>query len=213
MARLVIYDRTTKEIVHSQGEAEGNKLTLDLADRIMQRKELSVDDYAALLVDETIDCSVMPSMKVNDSGSGVEQKEEDLLEFKEKALKKISDDYDKTCKGKDPVTGRGIYVDCLVGETTYRMNAGRNATETFESGLTLAERNGESQTFIVDFYDDVFAGVAVADAQEVNRLQGNDSRVHYQEKQAFRAAISAAATVQEVKNTSALAVFSVNIES
>jgi cellobiose phosphorylase len=135
--------------------------------------------------------------------------EQGLQALKENLYRTMVHRYESVKAGIDPDTQQPIYVDCTVGADTYRMNAGMNAANTFDQGLRLAAQNGEATTFVVDFYDQVHENVPLADAQEINRQQSLDARVHYQEKQGFKAAIAAATIVVEVKAINI--VFSINI--
>jgi len=88
---------------------------------------------------------------------------------------KAKENYNTVCGGDDPATGQSIYVDCEVNGTTYRMNAGRNAADTFDKGLRLAQQNGETHTFVVDFYNQVHEDVPIADAFVINLQQSISS--------------------------------------
>jgi len=113
---------------------------------------------------------------------------------------KAKHNYETVCGGHDPETGKQIYVDCVVGGQTVRMNAGRNAAETFDKGLRLAQMNNESATFVVDFYNVISQNVPIASAFAINLQQSLDARNHYVEYQVMKGQLAAAQTVAAVRS-------------
>ncbi len=114
-------------------------------------------------------------------------------------LKEAKSRYQSICSGTDPTTNKSIYVDCIVGETTYRMNAGRKASETLFFALQKAQLKGAEQYFLVDVYDDLHAGVPIADCLAVNVAQGDDAETHYLQYQMMKKAIGEANNAAEVR--------------
>lgn len=129
---------------------------------------------------------------------------------KGQAMDELRRRYRAVQDGVDPTTGKRIYVDCTVGETTYRMNAGRKAAETHDAGVRLADDNGETETFIVDFYDETHYAVPIAAARAVAKAQALDARDHYIQYQQRKQQIAAAQTVAEVRAIDLK--FAVNVE-
>jgi len=159
---------------------------------------LAEDDYYGVVVEGRL--TTLEAIKTLKIENGVAvSRGETVEEAKSRALAEVKSKYLQVCGGKDPVTGKAIYVDCLAGGTAYRMNAGRVAAETLKSGVDLAESNGLTEYFLVDFYDGKYEPVAMADIKEVNRIQGNDSAIHYLRKGELKELINAATTVEEVQ--------------
>jgi hypothetical protein len=131
--------------------------------------------------------------------SAAEQWMEDIAGSKRAKLDELKMAYGQVCAGIDPATQKQIYVDCVVGETTYRMNAGRQASETLFFALQKAQQKGIQEYFLVDFYDEIHQGVPMSDCFAVNMQQGDDAEVHYITKQGLKAAIGSAETVAQLR--------------
>lgn len=190
MSTVIVY-KESGDIVWSQS---GNG-SLAMVDQAMQRMGIA-DPVSAILVDEDIHPSTIRQMKVID---GVPVFYETVDQAKEKAFNNLRRTYLSVCDGIDPVTKQRIYVDCTVGETTYRMDAGRKPAETHDGGIRLAEQSGEETTFVVDFNNDVHYAVPIAEAKQIALQQAQDARNHYIEYQTFKQQIAGCSTVEEVR--------------
>lgn len=136
---------------------------------------------------------------------------ETVSEAQNKALKIVARSYAKICLGKDPVTGKDIYVDCVTDIGTFRMNAGETAAKTMDNGYTGFLSMGLStMPYIRDFYNENHYEIPWNVAKQVRDKQFYDGTIYYAAKGAMVDAINAATTVEEVQaiNTN----FSVNVE-
>jgi len=115
------------------------------------------------------------------------------------ALSKVEKDYSDLCRGTDPVSKNRIYVDCVVGEDTYRMNAGRNAALNMDSGVRIFERSGATtMPEIRDFYDNNHLNVPMAVAISISVQQGADALSYWRRKGEIVDAINSATTLEEI---------------
>lgn len=190
MSTVIVY-KEDGNIVWSQS---GNG-SLAMVDEAMQRMGVT-EPVSAILVDEDIHPSAIKQMKVID-GQAVFH--ETLGQAQIKALDSLKRCYLTLCEGVDPVTKQRIYVDCTVGEDTYRMDAGRKPAETHDAGIRLTVQAGEETTFVVDYNNEVHYGVAVGVAQNIALQQALDARNHYIQYQMFKQQIAGCTTVEEVK--------------
>jgi len=114
---------------------------------------------------------------------------------------KVKDIYGIICDGRDPITKKQIYVDCVVGETTYRMNAGKDAAEKMDAGVRIFERQGSPVMPIIrDFHNVNHTNLPMADAIAISVLQGADALGHWMQYGQKVDAINSAQTVQEVRD-------------
>lgn len=119
--------------------------------------------------------------------------------IKKQKLDEAKQRYAAVSAGRCPDTGKPIFINCNVDGQTLRMNAGRVAAETFDSGLRLAERSGATTTTVVDFYDDHHVAASLDVAQQVNMQQAHDAQTHYFAYQRMKAQIRAAQTVSQIR--------------
>jgi hypothetical protein len=119
--------------------------------------------------------------------------------IKRQKLDEAKQGYTAMCAGSCPDTGAQIYVDCTVNGQTFRMNAGRIAAETLDSGVRFAERSGATTTTIVDFYDNQHHDIPLEVAQQVNMQQAQDAQEHYFAYQRMKEQIRAANSPTEVR--------------
>lgn len=123
-----------------------------------------------------------------------------LNKIKSDSLSQLKKHYSLVCNGTDPTTGKDIYVDCIAGGTTYRMNAGKTAAENMDAGVRIFELSGADHMPVVrDFYNVNHTNVPIADARSIALQQGADALNHWQQKGAMVDAINSATTVEEVQ--------------
>ena len=183
------------DVVWSQTGSESNPVSVELGEMVKLKKGLT--DCDVYYTDDVLTPQLAKKMKI---GAGGYYLPEDINQEREDKLRTAKRFYEAVCAGDDPETGQSIYVDCEVNGTTYRMNAGRNAADTFDKGLRLAQQNGETHTFVVDFYNQVHEDVPIADAFAINLQQSLDARTHYIEYQVMKGQLAAAQTVAEVRS-------------
>ena len=120
---------------------------------------------------------------------------ESVEELRARKLVEVYNKYYSVCNCIDPETGKVMYVDCLVGGVTYRMNAGKLASNTMKEGIELAEAQGfTAMPEVRDFNNVNWANVSVVDAREINKIQGVDAYMHWAAKCAFIDSIRSATT-------------------
>jgi len=127
------------------------------------------------------------------------EKLQGLDTIKAKTFEALKDNYLSISEGIDPTTKQRIYVDCTVGETIYRMDAGRKPAETHDAGVRLAIQTSETSTFVVDFNNEVHYSVPLPTAQAIALQQAMDARSQYLEYQLKKQQIAAAQTVADVR--------------
>ena len=115
------------------------------------------------------------------------------------ALTATSEAYQQICNGKDPVTGRQIYVDCTVGETTYRMNAGKEAAKSMDEGVRYERVGATHMPVVRDFYNVNHENVPIADAISISLQQGADALTYWQSKCVMVDAIASADSVGDLE--------------
>ena len=114
---------------------------------------------------------------------------------------KLKKNYETVCSGYDPVTGKQIYADCVVGDVTYRMNAGRDAAEKMDGGVRIFEYQGSPVMPIIrDFYNTNHINLPLAVAMSISVQQGVDALGHWVQYGQKVDAIKNAQTVQEVRD-------------
>lgn len=136
------------------------------------------------------------------------EKLQGLDAIKQQQFEALKNSHLTVSEGSDPTTGKRMYVDCVVGTETYRMDAGNLAAEKHNGGIRLAEMSEEETTFVVDFNNEVHYAVPIAAAKAIALQQAQDARNHYIEYQMFKQQIDGAATVAELRALSQ--VFTVN---
>jgi hypothetical protein len=119
--------------------------------------------------------------------------------IREQRLDEARQGYAEVCAGRCPNTGAQIYVDCIVDGQTFRMNAGKTAAETFDSGIRLAERSGATSVTVVDFYDVQHSGISLESAQQINMQQSQDAQEYYFTYQRMKEQIRAVRSPTEVR--------------
>ena len=128
-----------------------------------------------------------------------EEKTFTLRELKDIILATVSTNYKIICEGKDPTTGKPIYVDCTFGDTTYRMNTGKDAATAMDSGVRIYERGGATHMPIVrDFNNTNHLNVPMDEAISISLQQGADAIGYWQQKGAMVDAINTATTETEL---------------
>jgi hypothetical protein len=120
-----------------------------------------------------------------------------LDDVKAEVAAKVKKDYLSLVGGVSPSGGR-IYVDCVVGDTTYRMDAGEQAASRMDGGFRTAEELGEIMTPVRDYYNTDHY-LPIEEARQIRNQQALDARSYWLRKCELNGYIAAAATVKELR--------------
>lgn len=187
----LIYKQATEEILYAF--PEGTDI-----DAVLATVGLDTTMVGQVIVDGGFSTRMAKDAFSITSGNAV-PRVETLAEAQHKAFKRLKINYLALCEGVDPATGQRVYVDCMVGETTYRMDAGRKPAETHNAGIRLAIQTNETSTFVVDFNNEIHYSVPLPTAQAIALQQAIDARSQYVEYQLKKQQIAAARTVADVR--------------
>ena len=123
-----------------------------------------------------------------------------LSDVKAARLAELQAAYASLTKGIDPATGKHIYVDCVVGGQTYRMNAGETAAQRMDAGIRLAQEVGWQDVPIVrDFHNQNHNNVPLALAKLIRNQQAQHALGIWAQKGQLTDQINACATIQDVR--------------
>ena len=126
---------------------------------------------------------------------------DNINRLKDILLLSVADKYAKVCDGKDPSTGKDIYVDCLTANETFRMNAGQIAATNMDAGVRIFELLGASYMPVVrNFYNENYVNVSIQDARSIALQQGADAITYWQRKGELVDQINACTTVSELES-------------
>lgn len=206
MNTLVVYNKNTFEPVFTQ-KLDPKSVPEEMAQVVMSMLGVTTNTHTSLICEGDYPLHVFKRVKSITNAGTVVDRQETLSEVKEKALKKVKRKYNQVCEGIDPETGKDIYVDCA----GYRMNAGQNAAFLLDAGVRLADRLGQTRLSVIrDFNNNDRPDVPIALALQISTLQAADAMRYWTQKNQMVDAISAASTVEEVKNLNLI--FDVNTE-
>lgn len=105
-----------------------------------------------------------------------------------------SRNYLTVCGGRNPETGGGISVNC----NGYIMDAGKDAAQSLDAGVRLAEELGYTTMTIRDF-NNANHTVSIDTAKEIRKIQSADAHSHWVKKAQIVDAINAATTIEELE--------------
>lgn len=118
---------------------------------------------------------------------------------KESLNQVVIDKYKSICQGVDPETDSRIYVNCSVGNTIYKMDAGQEAATNMDAGVRIFELSGADYMPIVrDFNNTNHTNVPIADARSIALQQGAYALTLWQQKGAKIDAIAGAESVSDL---------------
>lgn len=123
-----------------------------------------------------------------------------LAELKRLKLAELNDIYVAAMNGVDKVTGKQIYVNCIVAENTFKMNAGYNAAQTLDAGIRLAAELGAPvMNQIRDFHNGMHPNIPIEIARAIRVQQALHATTIWERKGQLKDLIDAATTVAELK--------------
>lgn len=125
------------------------------------------------------------------------EKTRPLDEVKVEVVSDIKKRYLSLVNGVSPSGGR-IYVDCIVGDTTYRMDAGEQASVRMDGGFRMAQELGETTIPVRDYYNNDHY-LPIEYARQIRNQQAMDARRYWMRKCELNALVEAAQSVAELR--------------
>lgn len=193
--QLIIYNIPSESIINIQDGVDKNSAEA-IFTRFVELKGLDPVDHDYLL--ENISgsmCGFMHKYKV--VGGKVVPVPETIEDVMAKVKAEVGSTYNSIVEGKSRSGGR-IYVDCVVGETTYRMDAGEKSASRMDGGVRMAQEVGET-TIIVRDYNNKDHYLHIDDAKQIRDQQAIDARRYWRRKCELNAQVESAQSVSELR--------------
>lgn len=202
MHSFLVWRKDNLEIVRCLKIPEGTRFSLI---KVMYGEPNILDRFDGKVIPWSLNTyEAKAKLQVDNQGNVTEivlSQAQKIRAYKDDLIRRVKEYYNTVATGKDPKTGKPIYVDCVVGQQTIRMNTGELAAMRLDTYIRLIERAGQTVVpMIRDFHNVNHANVPLAAAISVSMQQAQDAFGYWQKKAEIIDAIEAATSMSDIKS-------------